>query len=56
LEPGDLRFGEVVLKRVTVVELGVNNDSGDCGSCFGIKVWMDTVKLMDMVIGRFGDR
>jgi len=56
LEPGDLRFGKVVIKRVTVVELGVNNVSGDGESCFGIKVWTDTAKLTDMVIARFGDR
>jgi len=47
LKPGDLTLGQVVIKRVAVVELGVNN---------GIEVWMDTVKLMDMVIARFGER
>jgi len=36
LEPGDLRLGEVVVKRVAVVKLGVNGGSGDGGSCFGI--------------------
>jgi len=56
LEPGDLRFGQVVIKRVTVVELGVNNGNGDSGRCFGIKVWTDTAKLTDMVIARFGVR
>ena len=56
LEPGDLKVGHVVIKRVAVVELGVNNGSGDGGSCFGIEVWTDTVKLMDMVIARLGDR
>ena len=30
--------------------------SGDGGSCFGIEVWMDTAKLANMVIARFGDR
>jgi len=25
LEPGDLKLGQVVIKRVAVVELGVNN-------------------------------
>jgi len=45
-----------VIKRVSVVELGVNNGSGDGGSCFGIEVWTDTAKLMDMVIARLGDR
>ena len=50
LEPGDLRLGQVVIKRVTVVELGVNNGSGNGGSCFGIEVWTDTAKLIEMVI------
>jgi len=50
LEPGDLRFGQVVIKRVAVVELGVNNGSDDGGCCFGIKVWTDTAKLTDMVL------
>jgi len=45
-----------VIKRVAVVKLGVSNGSGDGGSCFGIKVWTDTVKLTNMVIARFGDR
>jgi len=40
LEPGDLKLREVVIKRVAVVKLGVNNGSGS-GSCFGIKVWTD---------------
>ena len=53
MEPGDLRLGQVVIKRVAVVELGVNNGSGDGGSCFGIEVWMDTAKLTNT---RFGDR
>jgi len=56
VEPGDLRLGQVVIKRVTVVELGVNNGSGDGGSCFGIEVRTDTAKLTDMVQARFGDR
>ena len=56
LKPGDLTLGQVVIMRVAVVELGVNNGSGDCGDCFGIEVWTDTAKLTDMVIPRFGDR
>ena len=56
LEPGDLTLGQVVIKRVAVVKLGVNNGSGDGGGCFGIEVWTDTVKLTDIVIARFGDR
>jgi len=31
--------------RVAVVKLGVNNGSGDGGSCFGIEVWTDTAKV-----------
>jgi len=56
LEPGDLKLGQVVIKRVAVVEHGVNNGSGYGGSCFGIEVWTDTAKLTDMVIARLGDR
>ena len=56
LEPGDLRLGQVVTKRVAVVKLGVNNGSGDGGSGFGIEVWTDTAKLTNMVIATFGDR
>ena len=40
LELGDLTFGQVVIKRVAVVELGVNNGSGDGGGCFGIEVYL----------------
>jgi len=56
LEPGDLRLGQVVIKRVSVVKLGVNNGSGDGGSCFGIEVWTYTAKLTNMVIAIFEDR
>ena len=41
LEPGELRLGQVVIKRVAVVKLGVNNGSGDGGSCFGIEVYSE---------------
>jgi len=54
VELGYLRLGQVVIKTtVAVVKLGVNNGSGNGGSCFGIK---DTAKLANMVIARFGDR
>jgi len=56
LEPGDLGLGQVMIKRVAVVEVGVNNGSSDGGSCFGIEVWTDTATLRNMVIARFGDR
>ena len=42
LKPGDLTLGQVVIKRVAVVELGVNNGSGDGGGCFGIEIWLLT--------------
>ena len=45
LEPGDLTLGQVVIKRLAVVELGVNNGSGDGGGCFGIEVWTDTREM-----------
>ena len=48
LKPGDLTLGQVVIKRVAVVEFGVNNGSRDGGSCFGIEVWTDTANLTDI--------
>jgi len=56
LEPGDLTLGQVLIKRVAVVELRVNNESGDGGSCFDIEVGTDPAKLTDMVIARLGER
>ena len=41
LELADLRLGKVVIKRVVVVKLGVNNRSGNGGGYFRIKVQMD---------------
>ena len=38
-----MRLGQVVMRKVAVVKLGVDNGSGDGGSCFGIEVWTDTV-------------
>jgi len=32
---GDSPLWQVVIERVAIVELGVNNGSGDDGSCFG---------------------
>ena len=49
LKPGDLTLVQVVIKRVAVVELGVNNGGDDRG-CFGIEVWTCRAKLMSMVI------
>jgi len=56
LEPGDLRLGQVEIKRVAVNKLGVSSGSGEGGSCFGIEEWTDTAKLVKMVIARYGDR
>ena len=55
MEPGDLTLGQVVIKRVAVVKLGVNSGSGDGCSCLGIEVWTDTAKLTNMVIAGFED-
>ena len=42
-----IRLGQVVIKRVPVVKLGVNSGSGDGRSCFGIEVWTDTYSEAD---------
>jgi len=56
LELGELRLGEVVIKRIAVVKLRVNSSTGDGESCFGIEVWTDTAKLTNMIIAGFRDR
>jgi len=45
-----------LIKRVSVVKLGVNNGSYNGGGCFGIEVWTDTANLTNMVIAGFGER
>jgi len=45
IEPGDLRLGQVVIKKV---KLGVNSGSGDGGGCFRIMAWTNTAKLTNM--------
>jgi len=55
LEAGDLTLWAVVLKKVAVVELGVNDGSGDGGGCFGIEIGTDIAKLTNMVTAVFGD-
>jgi len=52
LEPGDPRLGQVVIKRVAIVKLGVNNGSSDGGSYFGIEVWEDTAIWRQMRSGQ----
>jgi len=51
LELGDLRLGQVVIKRVAVVELGVNSGSGDGKGCQGMD---GTAKFTNIVIAGFG--
>jgi len=43
-----------VVKRITVIEFGVNDGCGDGSSCCGIKVRTYTTKLSNMVITSFG--
>jgi len=48
---------EVVVEIVTVVKFGVNDGSGNGGSCFGIEVRADITKLTNiMIIAGFGER
>jgi len=55
LQLGNLKLVQVVIKRVAVVKLGVNNRSSNGGSCFGIEVWTNTANLTDVVIAGFGE-
>jgi len=45
-----------VIKRIEVVERGVNNGGGNDTSSFEIDVWTDTAKLTNIIIPGFGKR
>jgi len=45
LEAGNLTFRELPVKRITVIEFGVNDGGGSGTSCCGIEVRTDTAKL-----------
>ena len=53
LEPGDLRLGQVVIKRVAVVKLGMEVAMVEAVL---VSRYGRIPKLTDMVIARFGDR
>jgi len=57
LEAGNLnlKLQYVVVERITVIKIGVNDGGGNGASCGEIKVRADTTKLSNMVIAGFGD-
>jgi len=55
LKAGYLRLWEVVVEGITVVKFGMNDEGGNGGSCFGIKVRADASELTYMVIAGFGN-
>jgi len=49
-----LRLGEIVVKRITVIEFAVDDEEQcTCRGCFGIKVRMDAVKLANIIAVNF---
>ena len=46
---GYLRLGEIVVKRITVIEFGVDDGGNNGKGCFGIKVRMDALKLANII-------
>jgi len=47
-QEGNLRLRHAIVKRITVIEFGVNGGGGNGASCGGMKVRTDTTKLSDM--------
>jgi len=50
LEAVYLRLRKVLVKRITVIEFGVNDRGGKGGGCFGIEVRAYTAELTSMII------
>ena len=53
MEVGYLR--EVIVKRIMVIEFGVNDGGGSGISRCGIEVKTNTTQLSNMIIARFGE-
>ena len=51
-----LRFWKVVIQRVAVIKLRVNNRRGNGTGSFEIKIGADTTKFMNVIITRLRDR
>jgi len=56
LEAGYMRLGNVLVKRITVIEFGVNDGGGNGRGCFGIEVRADTWELTNMITAGFEDK
>jgi len=52
LEPVKLTVWKVMMERVTVVKFRVNYGGGNGTGCFEVKVWADTAKFTDVIVGR----
>jgi len=53
LKMGYLRLREIVVKRITVIEFGVNNGAGNSTSGWGTEVSTNTTKLSNMITAKF---
>jgi len=56
LEVDYLRLWYIVVKRVTVVKLGVDDGGGNGRCCFEVKVRTDATKLTDAIVVRLRER
>ena len=43
---------KVVIERVTVIELRMDNEGGNGAGCFEVKVWADTAKFTDVIVAK----
>jgi len=53
LEPVKLTVRKVVLERITVIKVRMDNGSCNGAGCFEFMVWADTAEFMDMIVTRF---
>jgi len=51
LEPVKLTVWKVMIERVTVVKFRINDGGGNDAGYFEVKVWADTAKFTNVIVG-----
>jgi len=51
LEPVKLLVLKVMIERVTVIKLRVDNGGGSGAGCFEVEIWADTAKFTNVIAG-----
>jgi len=48
-----LKVWKVVIERVTVIKIRMDNGGGNDAGCFEVKIWADTAKFTNVIVAEF---